>query len=310
MTSVSIVIPARHAAETIGATLDAALGQIYEGRVEVIVAIPPGDDATRAAASSRGVRIVENPEGTAPSGLNAAIAASSGDVIVRCDAHAVLPPSYVRRAVATLQRTGAGNVGGVQRAEGETLLERAIAIAQTTPLGVGDARYRLGGPAGPVETVYLGVYPRSVLEQVGGFDERYRRNQDYELNHRIRLAGREVWFDPSLEVAYRVRSSLRTLAGQYFDYGAGKRRMLRNHPDSLRPRQVAAPLLVAALAASAAISFTPWRRASIIVPAAYGAVLCATGAVLAVRRRDLAGVAVPAVLATMHLSWGAGFFRG
>ena len=261
-------------------------------------------------AATRPVRIVPNPGGTAPAGLNAAIAASTGDIIVRCDAHAVLPPGYVQRAVDILHQTDAGNVGGVQRAEGTTLLERAIAIAQTTPLGVGDARYRLGGDAGPVDTVYLGVFPRSVLERVGGFDERYRRNQDYELNHRIRLAGRKVWFDPSLEVAYRVRSSLRALAGQYFDYGSGKRRMLREHPDSLRARQVAAPLLVAALAASAVLSFTSWRRASLVVSVAYGALLCSTGAVLAIRRRDAAGLAVPAALATMHLSWGVGFFRG
>ena len=138
--------------------------------------------------------------------------------------------------------------------------ERAVGLAMTTPLGAGDARWRLGGPAGPVDTVYLGVFRRDALEEAGGFDAALARNQDYELNWRLRERGRTVWFDPALEVAYRPRGSLAQLARQYYDYGWWKRAMLRRHPASLRRRQLAAPLLVSGLAGSALLRRWARRR--------------------------------------------------
>ncbi len=311
MPSVSVIIPARDAATTIGATLDSVVSQ-QPPITDIVVAVPDDDHATRRVIEAFGerVRVVDNPLGTTPAGLNLALAEARGDIIVRCDAHAVLPPGYVARAVATLTETGAANVGGIQRASGTSWLERAIAIAQTTPLGVGDARYRLGGEPGPVETVYLGSYRRDVLERLGAFDERFRRNQDYELNHRIRQAGELVWFDPELEVEYQVRPTLPALARQYFDYGSGKRLMLRSHPDSLRPRQLAAPALVLALMASAALALTPLRRWAWLAPGIYLGTIVGAGPLLALARRDLAGLATVAVLPTMHLSWGLGFLRG
>jgi succinoglycan biosynthesis protein ExoA len=305
--TVSVVVPARRAAATIGPTIDSILGQVYAGPLDVFVAVGPDDDDTRHALLAYGdrVTVVENPSGSTPDGLNAAIAASTGEVVVRCDAHATLPIDYVRTAVETLQRTGAANVGGIQEAVGRTAWERAVATAQSTPLGVGDARYRLGGDPGPVDTVYLGVFQRSWLENVGGYDSRFTRNQDYELNWRIRETGGVVWFDPELRVTYRPRGSLRELWQQYFDYGRWKRVVIRRHPGSLRWRQLAAPGLVVALAA--ALCTAPWLPATVAIPALYASALVATGTWGAVRNRDLAFLATPFALATMHLAWGLGF---
>ena len=224
---------------------------------------------------------------------------------MRCDARCVLPPGYVRAAVAALRRTGAAGVGGRQRPVGAGAFTRAVAMAMTMALGAGDARYRLGGAEGPADTVFLGVWRREALEAAGGFDETLARNEDYAVNWVLRERGETVWFDPGLGVAYRPRESFAALAAQYFAYGWWKRIMLRRHPRSLRPRQLAAPAL--GLAGSAALATAGLVHAAAVLPGAYLLVLSGGAAAAALRRRDPAALLLPPVLATMHLAWGAGF---
>ncbi|HET8738609.1 MAG TPA: glycosyltransferase family 2 protein [Acidimicrobiia bacterium] len=294
--TVSVVIPARDAAETLPRAIASIQAQTYPNIVDVVVAA--SDDAS--ASSADGARVVHNPDGSTPVGLNLAIANSTGEVIVRCDAQSVLPPDYVARAVETLERTGAANVGGRQVPVGETPWQRAIARAMTSPFGAGDARYRIGGEEGPVETVYLGVFRRDALERLGGFDEGFKRNQDYELNHRLIGAGEQVWFDPRLEVTYTPRGSLGELARQYFQYGRAKRQFIRRHPGGLRWRQIAPPLLVVDLMLALVASlWIPWF---LLIPAAYLLGLLAVG--LGAGRDALR---MAAALGTMHISWGLGF---
>lgn len=308
---VSVIVAARDAAATIAETLDALLAQDRADPVEVVVAVPPGDPTRDVLAAYRErVLVVDNPGLTAPRGLNAALGAASGSVIVRCDAHAVLPPDYVRTALHVLDESGADVVGGIQRAVGDGLLQRAVAIAQSTPLGVGGARYRLGGTAGPTDTVYLGVFRREVLERLGGYTEDLERNQDYELNYRIRAAGGVVWFDPRLVVDYRPRGRLRDLWRQYFSYGRWKRVVLRRHPGSLRWRQTAAPVAVVGLLGSALAALLGAGVVSAVIPVLYTAGAAVTGIVESIRRRDLAGLLAPVPLVVMHLAWGIGFLIG
>jgi glycosyltransferase involved in cell wall biosynthesis len=309
---VSVVIPVRNAAAFIGRAMRAALDQEYPGRLELVVAVATSTDGTRAEAlriadGDRRVRVVDNLRDLTPAGLNAAITASAGEVIVRCDAQAVLPPGYVRRAVELIRETGADVVGGTQAATGESLLQRAVAIAMTSPLGTGGARFRVGGPPGPTDTVYLGVFRRAALARVGLFDEAMVRNQDYELNHRIRASGGVVYYSPDLVVPYTPRPTLRALADQYRQYGDWKRKMLRRHPESVRGRQLAAPLLVLALAASIVLGFTPWRPWGLVVPSLYAGALTVTAVGELVRRRDVAALVTPPAIVTMHLAWGSGF---
>lgn len=291
-------MPAKEARASIGKTVESILRQTYPRVAEVIVAA--ADEPTADTARALGARVVANPAGSTPAGLNLAIAAASGEVIVRCDAHAELPEDYVRLAVETLEATGAEAVGGMQVPVGIRYMERAIAAAMSDPIGAGDARYRIGGEPGPVETVYLGVYRRETLEALGGFDESFPRAQDYELNHRIIAGGGVVWFDPRLRVSYTPRRSLRGLALQYYRYGAGKRRLSGTHPGSLRWRQLAAPALILVLVTALALSF--WMSWAAFALLAYPAALVA----VSLRHGRLApGVA--ASLAVMHLSWGTGF---
>ena len=312
--SVSVVIPARNAEATIGAAIDSVLSQDYKGLVEVIVA--DGSDTAATSDLVRRlyptVRLVPNPEQTAGFGLRAAHGAATGEIIVRCDAHTVFPPGYLRRVMSILQRTGAANVGGRQRPVGTTFFECAVAIAMTTPLGAGGARYRLGGAEGPVDTVFLGAFRRDALEEVGGVDPTFVRNQDYELNWRLRAHGETVWFDPGLVVDYQPRGTLGALARQYFNYGRWKRVMVRRHPASLLPRHLASPLLLLGLITATVMAMVSvgagvfW--ATTAIPLMYVFTLALGALTVGIRRRSYAAFLLPLVLVTMHLSWGIGFF--
>ena len=309
--SVSVIMPARNAEATIAKALDSVLAQDYAGPTEVIVA--DGSETPATAEIIRqlypSVKLVPNPDRLHVPGILAALRIAKGHVIARCDAHSFFAPGYLRRAVETLHKTGAANVGGRQRPVGTTFFERAAAIAMTTPLGAGDARYRLGGPAGPVDTVYLGVFRREALEAAGSYNISLHGNEDYEINYRLRRRGETVWFDPGLAVEYRPRGTLRALAKQYINYGRMKASVLRQHPASLRLRHLAAPLLVSGLAVSALLApvGAPWEAAAAL-PLAYLFVLAIGSLAVGIRRREPAALLLPAILATMHLGWGTGFF--
>jgi len=308
------VIPVRNESAAVGMAVASALAQDYGGPLEVVVADGMSTDGTRDLLESftgdTRVRIVDNPAGTTSAALNVAVAASMGEVIVRCDAHSVLPPGYVAAAVARLEAEDAAVVGGIQEAVGEGPFSRAVAYAMASPLGAGGAAYRSSGTAGATDTVYLGVFRREALAAVGSFDESLLRNQDYELNYRIRRSGRLVYLDPSLRVRYLPRSRPGPLWRQYFGYGTWKRVVIRRSPGSLRARQAAAPLLVVGLGASAVAAFTPLAPLSLVVPGAYGAAVVAAAIGAAISRRDPAGLLLTVALPTMHLAWGSGFLLG
>ncbi len=314
LSRVSVVVPARNCAELLPGCLAAIDRQTYQGPVDVTVALAPSSDGTEqvlARCRTRlRMRVVDNPAGIASAGLNIAFAASQGPVVARVDAQARPAPDYLERAVAALRRTGAANVGGVQRPLRSEGLADAIAAAMSSPFGAGPAAFRSGRSSGPVDTVYLGVFDRDAVVSVGGFDETLLRNQDYELNMRLREQGRIVWLDAGLIVDYVPRSDYAGLAGQYFSYGAWKRNVLIRKPASLRPRQLAAPALVAALAVSV-LQIGLRRRLGLAAPLLYAGACAAAAARLEDTgdgRRQRTRTA--AAFAVMHLSWGAGFWFG
>lgn len=297
----------------LAAAVRSVLAQDHPGPLEVVVAVGPSTDRTREVAEELAqadprVVVVDNPTGRTPDGLNAAIAASAHEVIVRMDGHGVLSDGYIRRAVQVLEETGAANVGGLMMAEGLDDLQQAVAVAMTSPLGIGAAKFHVGGEAGPAETVYLGVFRREWLERVGGYDPHFTRAQDWELNYRIREAGGTVWFDPALTVTYRPRATWGDLARQFYTTGQWRRQVVRQHPESVNARYLAPPLAVLGIAAGL-VGGLAWRPAWLI-PAGYAALVTAGGAWIA--RDETPGVRarMPGVLATMHLTWGAGFLRG
>ena len=310
---ISVVIPALQAAATLGSCIQAVLAQKVDVDFDITIAVGPSSDDTRAIADAAAmahsaVRVVDNPSGTTPSALNLAIAASAGPIVARVDAQSLLPPGYLGRAATTLERTGAVNVGGIQRPAGSHGRQAIIAAAMASPFGSGPARFRRDGKEGPVDTVYLGVFSRAALEEVGGFDESMRRNQDYDLNWRLRSAGGLVWFDPELVVEYHPRHTLLQLWSQHWQYGAWKRYSLFRAPKSLRIRQLVAPALVVGLVSSLG-ALIAGSLVGLVIP-----VLYLLAVLIAASRCRVTGIGDRAVLlaafAIIHLGWGGGFLVG
>jgi hypothetical protein len=204
-----------------------------------------------------------------------------------------------------LQQTGAAHVGGIMDAEGVTPFERAVAAAMTSRLGVGSARFHTGGSAGPADTVYLGVFRREWLDRMGGYDPRFVRAQDWELNHRIRQAGGVVWFSPALRVSYRPRATLRALARQYRDYGRWRRVVARTHRGTINLRYLAAPAALVGVVGGLAGGCLWWPLW--LVPAAYLTTTTVGGLTIKGELSPRERLLVPVILPTMHLSWGWGF---
>ena len=306
--SVSVVMPVRNEAQHISAAVQAVLAQQYQGDLDIWIAVAPSDDATEnlvkeLVESHLNVFSVENPAGVTPSGLNAAISASSGEVVVRVDGHVRLCVGYITMAVETMARTGAVNVGGRQLAVGTTGFEKAVAAVMMSLVGSGGAEYRVGASEKSVDTVFLGVFDRKAGDEVGWFDESLIRNQDYEFNIRLRKTGGAIWFNPALVVEYQPRSSLRALARQYFDYGRYKADVVRLHGASLRLRQFLPPVATVVLALSIVASF--WVLPALLLPLTYLAIVAA-----GVRGSAWVRMRALAIAPVMHFSWSIGLLRG
>jgi succinoglycan biosynthesis protein ExoA len=308
---VSVILPVLNEAKYLRAAVRSVLNQDYSGEIEVVLSLGPSKDSSNTVAEDLAnhdsrVSFVHNPSGRTPTGLNLAVAATRYPIIARVDGHSHIPSDYLRNAVELLERTGADNVGGLMSAKGETDLERAIATSMTSKLGVGNAPFHVGGEEGPADTVYLGVFRRTALARVGGYDEDFVRAQDWEMNYRIRSTGGTVWFSPKLSVSYRPRSSLSALARQYFHYGRWRRQVMRAHPGSINFRYLAPPTALLGVLTGLVLStfLSIW---TLTAPLGYlllvlgGSVYVGRG--LPIRSR----IVLPVVLVTMHMSWGAGF---
>jgi len=307
--AVSVVLPVLNEELHLSNAVHSILAQDYSGSLEIIVALGPSKDKTdeiarELASSDTRILLVKNPSGRTAAGLNLAINKSSNPVIVRVDAHAELQRNYISQAIEIMKSSGAVNVGGVMAAQGVSYFQKAVASAMRSPLGVGTSRFHTGGDPGYVDTVYLGVFIRSAVVAVGGFDERFIRAQDWELNYRLRQAGGKIFFDPRLQVTYRPRSTAKALAKQYFEYGRWRRVVSRRHQGTINYRYLAPPFSLIGTALSIVLALT--FHSIFIIPAAiYASFLIVASAVTG--KGFLEKILMPIVLFTMQMSWGLGF---
>jgi succinoglycan biosynthesis protein ExoA len=325
---VSYVMPVLNEADYVESAVASILAQDYPGPTEVVLALGPSTDGTddivaRMQSADPRIRSVDNPVADIPVGLNRAIRSAVHPIIVRVDAHTELPTGYTARAVSTLLDKGAANVGGVMVAVGRPGLQAAVARAYNSRLGLGGGAYHGTGEAGAsgteAESAYLGVMRADALAEVGYFDESLRRGEDWELNHRLREAGHLVWLDPALRVNYWPRETWTALARQFWATGIWRGELVRRLHRRNSLRFFAPPVLVlsagvaVALAPAAIAGSTgPWLRmltlGAAAAPAAYVVLLGAVAATAGGSAADRARYCL--VLATMHVTWGAGFVVG
>jgi succinoglycan biosynthesis protein ExoA len=322
---VSFVMPVLNERAYLRRAVETVLAQDVAGPTELILALGPSNDGTtelaRELAADNRIVLIDNPDADIPIGLNRAIRAARHPTIVRVDAHSELEPGYTTRALSTLERVRAANVGGVMKADGRSPFQRAVARAYNSPIGLGGGAYHGGTQEGEAESAYLGVMRRAILEEVGLFDESIRRGEDWELNLRIRRAGYRVWFDPSLAVTYWPRESWTRLGRQFSATGRWRGELVRRYGRGNSVRFFAPPALVLALGLSIVIGLLQltgvltgwWSLAASVV---YLPVIAYAVLIVAVALGPGGGdgwrdkLWTLAVLPTMHLSWGAGFLVG
>ncbi|MDH7514133.1 MAG: glycosyltransferase family 2 protein [Clostridiales bacterium] len=313
---------------------------------EIVMGFVDGEKADEVGIRGK-VRMIGNPGRLQSIGMNLGIKEASGEIIVRADAHCIFPAGYVRRCVELLETTGAANAGGAmvplieetnggnggvdegnkrdekenkdKRKEKRRHVQRAIALALQHPVGVGDAKFHLGNRSGYVDTVYLGTFWRKIFDEIGFFDPDAPANEDAELNMRILRAGKKIYLDSSIKVAYFPRETLKQLVKQYFKYGRGRCYTVLKHRRVTSWRQVAPVALVVGLAGAVAVGFVwPW---ALLLPAAYLVALLVVavlskgraerkeGGLLRYARNDSLPLRIlmAVAFAVMHISWGAGF---
>jgi succinoglycan biosynthesis protein ExoA len=311
---VTILMPMRNEAGFIRESLLSLLAQNYPAdSMEIIVLDGESDDespriVSEIAVSDSRVKLLGNPKRHQGAGLNIGIAAAKGDIIIRADAHAWYDADYVPVIVKHLQDGDAENVGGAQNLQGKSLFSNAAAIALSSVLGSGNAAYRSARETKYVDTVWLGAWKKETLLKIGGYDEDMIRNQDYEMNIRLRKSGGRILFDPALKSICYTRSTPAKLCRQYFDYGLYRSLTAKKHPGTLMFRQLLLPVVILLLSASILLSVLKWQFIFILFLYVIGIVI---GSIIAVLRNGIKYFPLLLIIyPIIHFSWAFGFFFG
>lgn len=316
-------MPVLNEEDYVAAAVASILAQEGLDEREILLVLGASTDRTDQvvaglAAAHPEIRVLHNPRNAISQSMNIGITEARYPVVIRVDAHSVLPEGYAVTALRSLRAAGAVNLGGRMHAAGVTPYEQAVAWGYNSPGGLGGAVYHTGGDAGPAESAYLGVFDRAAVLGIGGFDETLSRGEDWDLNRRLIARGGLVWFEPALDVAYRPRSSVKALAKQFHASGRWRGEIIRRLGGRVPLRYFVPPTLVAGLglglvlvvvgAVLGSMVGTVLAGMGLLPAVVYGAWVLLTGlradAPRAVRWRLLG------VLPTMHLSWGVGCVLG
>lgn len=314
---VAIVLPIRNEARYIARCLEAVTAQDYPAdKINVLAVDGLSSDETRSmlsdfASRDARIRLLDNPKQITSTALNLGVSLSQSEVVIIVGGHTKIAHNYVRLCIEAFKQSNADCVGGVIETVGETDMARAIALAQSSPFGVGGARFRYSTRAEYVDTVAFGAYRRQVFERIGLFDEELVRNQDDEFNFRLTRAGGKIWLDPQIKSIYYSRGTLRRLWKQYYEYGFWKVRVIQKHGRPAALRHLVPVLFVGALGATLLLSLVtqnPLWVLLIFIPYALAALAASVWSGL---RSDWRIVPfLPIVFFVLHTSYGAGFLVG
>lgn len=316
---VSIISPCRNERPFIDHFISNVLSQCVEDGVEIELLIADGmsDDGTREvilehAKEGLDVVLIDNPEKIVPTGLNAAIAAANGEIIIRMDIHTEYSNDYVQQCLNVLESTGADNVGGPWNATGKGYIQNAIALAFQSPFSSGGAGSHKVDYEGTVDSVYLGCWRKKTLLDVGGFDNELVRNQDDELNYRLVKSGKKLWQSPSIKSCYYPRNSISALYKQYSQYGYWKVRVMQKHGLPAAFRHIVPALFVATMIGLTVFSF--FSAIFLYVLLAIFLVYALSSFIFSLQASGLKGIqylpVMPIVFGAFHIGYGYGFLHG
>jgi glycosyltransferase involved in cell wall biosynthesis len=311
--ALSVLMPVLNEENYLEAAVTSVLTQGYPGELELLLALGPSSDKTNAVAEKlakvdKRIRLIDNPRGLTTVGLNKAIKETRFDYIVRVDAHSEPQANYLSRGIEILLETGADLLGGIMAAKGVTPFQKAVAWAYTSRFGIGGASYHVGGQAGEAESAYLGIFRKSALTRVDGYDEGVIRGEDWDLARRIRATGGLVWFSPELGVTYWPRARFKHLAKQFYSTGVWRGELSRRSLKTTSKRYFVPPLAVLAQAAGLGVLAT--GHVIGIIPTGFYLFIVAAVAMVSPGLSLSSRLALLVVLPTMHICWGVGFWVG
>jgi glycosyltransferase involved in cell wall biosynthesis len=324
--TVSVIIPCRNEEKYIEKFIATLIAQDYskdaqgdmEGEiVEALFVDGLSTDRTgeiigRYAQTYPFIRRISNPHLIVPAAMNMGIRQTRGDIIIRMDAHAEYPPDYISRCVEYLDKTGAENVGGPIISISDTFCGKAIAAGMSSLFGVGNAKFRLGGFEGYVDTVPFGAYRRDVFDRIGLFDTELVRNQDDELNYRLIKSGGKIYMASGIKSYYYPRDSIGKLWKQYYEYGYWKVRVIQKHRLPASWRHLVPGTFVLSLLITGLLALLDTRAAYLLAAIAGSYVFLTLffslriAAEKGIRYLPL----LPVVFGTLHISYGVGFLKG
>ena len=320
MNFVSVIVPCYNEEKNIGNLLDALNQQSYPKELlEIIIVDGQSTDQTlnqihkaKNEFQDLNIQVSTNSKRKIPSAVNIGIKESSGDIIIRMDAHSIPDTRYIEYCVELLEKKVAENVGGrwIIVPGAQSKISKCISLAASHPFGVGDAKYRFSSEAGYVDTVPYGAFYKSLVNEIGYFNEELQANEDYEFNVRIRKSGKRIYFDPKIQTQYIARDTIKGLSKQYWRYGFWKFQMLKRYPDTIRMRQAVPPIFVAGLFTLAVLSLIvpEFWKIFFIFFLFYSFILINGTVIRWKRENDLfCLIGIPISIIVMHFSWGLGF---
>lgn len=317
--SVTVILPIRNEAANIESCLQAILKQNYSGEIEILIIDGMSTDNTlsiiRKFSSNHpllNIKILDNPGKIVSTGINIALRQITSEVIIRVDGHTSIEYDYIKQCVEILESKDADNVGGRMIALGRTSFGETVALATSTPFGVGGSRFHYSEKEEWVDSVYMGAWRREIFEKIGLFDEELVRNQDDEFNYRLRKYGGKILLSPKINSKYTVRSSPKALWKQYYQYGFWKVRVFQKHPKQMSLRQFIPPAFVVSLILSLFLTlFYPgfWIFFATIA-GAYLLTNLFASILMSAKKGWKHLFHLPLVFAILHVSYGLGFLVG
>jgi len=317
---VSIIVPCRNEERYIRRCLDSIVATDYPlDRLEVLIVDGRSDDGTREilaqyTSQHPWMRTLDNPKQITPAALNIGIRGASGELIMRMDAHAFYPPSYVSQLVTALQDTGAAAVGGrlVTLPADDSPVARAIAIAMAHPFGVGNSYFRIGVKTQrSVDHVPFFCCRKEAFARAGLFDEELVRHQDGDFSARLIKQGGRILLLPGVVAYYFARRSFRQAARMFHQYGYFKPLVARKLGRIMTARQLAPPALLLSLTTTGLLS--AWVPAAGLlfggILTAYAAAVVGCSAAVARKHGAACGLVIAALFPVLHVSYGLGFLR-
>lgn len=315
---VTLILPIRNEGAYLAAALDAVLAQDYPRELlEILITDSMSTDETREIVKEYirkdpRIQMFDNPGRIVPTGMNIALRQAEGDIIIRVDGHCIIAPDYVSKCVEVLTRTKADNCGGCMTACGTNIFGKAVALATSTPFGVGNSKFHYSQKEEEVDSVYLGAWPKQVFKSIGLFDEELVRNQDDEFNYRLRKAGGKIILSPEIKSQYFARSDPKRLYRQYFQYGFYKVRVLQKHPRQMSLRQFVPPFFVLSLLSCILLALAVnWGW--IVLAALAGSYTISNLAAsmsIGTKKGWQYVWLLPFVFTTIHIGYGSGFLSG